>query len=302
MHRFLRPPNEHHGTTRKDTGLTPDSKIPFAFTRPAGMRTKSNGRLASSMVEQLTLNQLVSGSSPERGTNWELKKGRVGSCPLEAGSYRRKASPGFIHCPCLPSWPHRPFKTAVDFNREVRPLLSDTCFACHGPDAAKRKSGLRLDDRAVALAPAKSGKPAIVPGKPDESELVKRIFTTDADDLMPPEESHKKLTPVQKETLKQWIAEGAEYRGHWAFEAPVSPAIPQLPTPAASPIDAFLAARLAKEGLAPQPEAPKETLISRVSLDLTGLPPTLAEVDAFLADTSPQAYDKVVDRLLASPR
>lgn len=211
-----------------------------------------------------------------------------------------------------------PLQAAVDFNREVRPLLSDNCFACHGPDAAKQKGELRLDDRADALAPAKSGKPAIVPGKPDESELVKRIFTTDADDLMPPEESHKKLTPAQRETLKQWIAEGAEYRGHWAFETPVSPVVPELSAQftvgsaqspplhtehwALSTIDKFLAARLAKEGLAPQPEAPKETLIRRVSLDLTGLPPTLAEVDAYLADNSPQAYEKVVDRLLASPR
>jgi mono/diheme cytochrome c family protein len=198
-----------------------------------------------------------------------------------------------------------PLAAAVDFNREVRPLLSDNCFACHGPDAAKREAGLRLDDREAALLPAESGKVAIVPGKPDESELVRRILTTDGDDLMPPDSSHKKLTPSQKETLRQWIAEGAEYRGHWAFEVPVRREIPDrsIPKPKTStPIDTFLAARLAREGLNPQPEAPKETLIRRATLDLTGLPPTLAEVDAFLADISPQAYEKVVDRLLASPR
>ncbi len=214
-----------------------------------------------------------------------------------------------------------PLHAAVDFNREVRPLLSDHCFACHGPDAATREAGLRLDDRAAALTPADSGKPAIVPGKPDESEMIRRIFTGDKDDQMPPEESHKKLSAPQKETLKQWIAEGAEYRGHWAFIAPERPAVPEMSAQftvlssqsaappgtahwalSTNPIDRFLAARLAKENLPAQPEAPKETLIRRVSLDLTGLPPTLAEVDAFLADTSPQAYEKVVDRLLASPR
>jgi len=207
-----------------------------------------------------------------------------------------------------------PAAAAVDFNREVRPLLADNCFTCHGPDAAERKADLRLDERAAALTPAKSGKAAIVPGKPDESELVRRLFTSDADDLMPPEESHKKLTPAQKETLRQWIAEGAEYRGHWAFIAPERPAVPEMSAPSAAPpstahwalstnpIDRFLAVRLAKESLTPQPEAPKETLIRRVSLDLTGLPPTLAEVDGFLADSSPKAYEKVVDRLLASPR
>ena len=152
-----------------------------------------------------------------------------------------------------------PARAAVDFNREVRPLLSDNCFACHGPDAAKQKADLRLDDRTDALAPAKSGKPAIVPGKPDESELVKRIFTTDADDLMPPEESHKKLTAAQKETLRQWIAEGAEYKGHWAF---IPPQPPPVPGPG-NPLDAFIQQKLATEGLTPQPEAPKETLIRR---------------------------------------
>ncbi len=187
----------------------------------------------------------------------------------------------------------------VDFNREIRPLLSDNCFACHGPDAANQKGNLRLDIRENALAPAKSGAVAIVPGKPEESELIKRLYTADEDDRMPPAQAHKTVTDAQKELLKKWIAEGAEYKAHWAFIAPVRP---EVPGDAGAPIDAFIQARLAKEGLTPQPEATKETLIRRVSLDLTGLPPTPAEVDAFLADNSPGAYEKVVDRLLASPR
>src|SRR5204863_5819355 len=127
----------------------------------------------------------------------------------------------------------------------------------------KRKADLRLDDRASALAPAKSGKPAIVPGKPAESELVRRIFASDPDDLMPPEDSHKKLTDAQRELLKQWIAGGAEYKAHWAF---IPPARAEVPGPG-HPVDAFIRARLAKENLTSQPEAPKETLIRRVSMD-----------------------------------
>lgn len=187
---------------------------------------------------------------------------------------------------------------ALDFNRDIRPILSDNCFACHGPDAAKQKGDLRLDERADAIIPAKSGAVAIVPGKPEESELIKRIFSSDADDLMPPEESHKSLNSVQKETLKRWIAEGAEYKGHWAFINPVRPAVPAQ----GHAVDAFIRQRLATEGLKPQPEASKETLIRRVTLDLTGLPPRMEEVEAFLSDNTPQAWEKVVDRLLASPR
>jgi hypothetical protein len=194
----------------------------------------------------------------------------------------------------------------LDFNRDVRPILSDACFACHGPDEAKAKAKLRLDTREHALKPAKSGAVAIVPGKPDESELVKRIFTSDVDDLMPPEKAHKVLTAAQKETLRRWIAEGAHYQGHWAFGAPTRPVVPTVPAELATwvrtPIDAFIAARLAEEKLAPRPEASRETLIRRATLDLTGLPPTTAEVDAFLADRSPDAYEKVLDRLFQSPR
>ncbi len=191
-------------------------------------------------------------------------------------------------------------EAAVDFNRDVRPLLSDNCFACHGPDAAKQKANLRLDLRTGALTPAKSGAVAIVPGKPDESELIKRLYSKDEDERMPPVETHKMLSEAQKTTLKTWIAEGAEYKGHWAFIPPVRPPVPG--DGSVPPLDAFIRDRLNREGLAAQPEASKETLIRRASLDLTGLPPSVAEVDAFLADTSPQAFEKVVDRLLASPR
>ncbi len=197
-----------------------------------------------------------------------------------------------------------PAKGAVEFSRDVLPILSENCFKCHGPDEGARKSKLRLDLRDDALKPAKSGERAIVPGKPAESELLKRISAKDEDDLMPPVKSGKKLTAAQKELLARWIAQGAKWQTHWAFIAPVRPEVPKRGTRNAergNPIDAFILARLEKEKLKPSPEADKTTLLRRVTLDLIGLPPTPAEVDAFLADKSPDAYEKVVDRLLANP-
>lgn len=191
----------------------------------------------------------------------------------------------------------------IEFNRDIRPIFSDTCFQCHGPDEKQRKSGLRLDVRAEALKPAKSGAFAIVPGKPEKSEIIARVITQDEDDLMPPSKIHKPLTAQQKELLKQWVAEGAEYQGHWAFIAPTTPAVPVIQNSKFSiqnSIDAFILSRLEKEGLQPMPEADRATLIRRVSLDLVGLPPAPGEVDAFINDKSPDAYEKVVDRLLAS--
>ena len=189
----------------------------------------------------------------------------------------------------------------VDFTRDIRPLLSDNCFACHGPDAKSLKGKLRLDLPESAKKPAKSGKIAVVPGKPAESELVARLKTKDETDLMPPPESHKKLTPQQIDLFTRWIAEGAEYQGHWAYQKLTRPAAPPAAAvPAANPIDRLILARLAAQGMKPQPAADRVTLIRRLSFDLTGLPPKPVEVDAFVSDTSPQAYEKLVDRLLAS--
>ncbi len=194
--------------------------------------------------------------------------------------------------------------SAIDFNRDMRPILSENCFTCHGPDTAKRKAGLRLDEKESAFGKAESGERAIVPGDPEKSEVLRRIASSDKDEQMPPPKEHKRLKPVQVELLRRWIKEGAQWQGHWAFQPVKVPALPALRTPnsaALAPIDAFVVARLEKEGLALSPEAEKPALIRRVSLDLTGLPPSLAEVDAFLKDTAPNAYEKVVDRLLASP-
>ena len=182
--------------------------------------------------------------------------------------------------------------TPVSFNRDIRPILSDNCFSCHGPDASHRQADLRLDIRDDAVTAG-----AIVPGKPAESTLVSRINATDSDELMPPPESHKKLDAKQKELLARWIEEGAEYRKHWAYEQPVKVAVPA----GTNGVDHLVRKRLAEVGLAPSPEADRRTLIRRLSLDLLGLPPTPDEVAAFVADTRPDAYVLLVDRLLASP-
>ena len=184
----------------------------------------------------------------------------------------------------------------LTFNRDVRPILSDKCFLCHGPDKNHRKGKMRLDVREEALA-----KEAFVPGKPDESELVKRIYTTNADDMMPPLDSHRTLTAEQKATLKQWIAEGAKYEPHWAYIAPVRPAVPAVGNGRnTNPIDAFILAKLTENKIQPSPQADRRTLLRRLSLDLTGLPPTLEEMTAFLKDQTAKAYEKQVTRLLAS--
>lgn len=192
----------------------------------------------------------------------------------------------------------------IVFSRDIRPLLSDNCFACHGPDAAQRPTELRLDIHESALAKLESGPPAIVPGDPAGSQLYQRITSQDDALRMPPPDSDKKLTPRQQELIKRWIEQGAPWSGHWAFEPVRRPAVPEVSGkyPVHNPIDAFIQARMESAGLHPSPEADKETLIRRVTYDLTGLPPTIAEIDAFLADNSPDAYERVVDRLLKSPR
>ena len=180
----------------------------------------------------------------------------------------------------------------VSFNRDIRPILSDNCFYCHGPDASHRQADLRLDIRDDAVAAG-----AIVPGKPAESTLVSRINATDSGELMPPPESHKKLDAKQKELLGRWIDEGAEYQKHWAYEQPVKVAVPA----GTNGVDHLVRKRLAEIGLKPSAEADRRTLIRRLSFDLLGLPPTPEEVAAFVADTRPDAYVFLVDRLLASP-
>ncbi len=193
----------------------------------------------------------------------------------------------------------------VSFSRDIRPVMSDTCFKCHGPDDKTRKGKLRLDVREEALKAGKSGKVALIPGKPEKSEIIARLFTANTDDVMPPADSHKTISAAQKELFRRWVAEGAKYSGHWAFEPPALPAVPKTggqPIAIHNPIDAFLAGKLDAERLRFQPEASREVLLRRVTLALTGLPPTLAEVDALLADPSPRAYENAVDRLLASPR
>ncbi|MFO1481779.1 MAG: PSD1 and planctomycete cytochrome C domain-containing protein [Verrucomicrobiaceae bacterium] len=193
---------------------------------------------------------------------------------------------------------------SVRYNRDIRPILSDNCFACHGPDKANQKGGLRLDVREQAMKPAKSGDVAIVPGDTGKSALIIRIESGDEDEMMPPVKSHKTLTKEQKAKLKQWITEGANYEKHWAFIPPVAAKLPEVKLAGwpRNDIDRFVLSRLEAEGLSPSAEATKEALIRRVTLDLTGLPPTLAEVDAFVSDASPQAFEKVVERLLRSPR
>ena len=193
----------------------------------------------------------------------------------------------------------------VSFDRDVRPILSDNCFVCHGPDEKDRQAGLRLDQRAGAVKPAESGKIAIVPGKPDASELIQRVISTDDNVRMPPlKGKHKPLTTQQIDTLKRWIASGAEYTSHWAFQAPVLPTVPRVDEarfPARNDLDRFVAAKLLEHAMVRSPEVDKITLLRRLHLDLIGLPPTIAEVDAFLNDTTPGAYDKQVERLLNSP-
>jgi hypothetical protein len=186
----------------------------------------------------------------------------------------------------------------VRFGRDVLPILSAHCFQCHGPDANARKAKLRLDTRDGALG-------VVTPGKVDDSELVRRITSDDADERMPPPAANRPLSAAEKDVLRRWVEQGAAWGRHWAYEPPERPPIPEIrnsKTEIRNSIDAFVFARLHAEGLAPSPEASRETLIRRVTFDLTGLPPTPTEVDAFLADYSPGAYEKVVDRLLASPR
>ncbi len=198
-----------------------------------------------------------------------------------------------------PTSPAAAGEAARTFNRDIRPILSDKCFPCHGFDAKQRKAGLRLDTAEGAFGATESGAVAVKPGDLDGSEVWHRISSDDPDERMPPSKSHKTLSAHEKEAIRQWIAHGAPYQKHWAFEPPVRSPVPTVAR--GNAIDAFILDRLGRERLAPSPEADRETLLRRVSFDLTGLPPALDEIDAFLEDHSPHAYEERVDRLLASP-
>ena len=195
---------------------------------------------------------------------------------------------------------------AVDFNRDIRPILSDNCFACHGPDEANRKSGLRLDRPEQFIVPGESGEVAIVPGRPSASNLINRVTSTNPDLVMPPPSSKKgALTKDQITLLDRWITQGAEYTSHWAFKTPVRPQVPNFSENESNwvrtPIDAFILAKLKAEGLTPSIPADRITWLRRLTLDVVGLPPSISDVDAYLADTSTDAEVKQIERLLKSP-
>ena len=184
----------------------------------------------------------------------------------------------------------------ISFNRDIRPIFSDTCYRCHGPDKGTRKAGLRLDQRDAALAGV-GGRPAIVPGNSAASEAYKRLVTSNPELRMPHRDLGKELTEKQIALIKKWIDAGAVYEPHWAYIPPQK----KTPPYPGHPVDAFVRADLEKAGMTASSEADRRTLIRRLSLDLVGLPPTPAEVETFVADKSPRAYEKLVDRLLASP-
>jgi hypothetical protein len=217
-------------------------------------------------------------------------------------------------CACAGSRCATAADAGIQYNRDVRPILFDNCFACHGPDSAARQADLRLDKRETAI-----DKKAIVPGRPDESEMIRRILSDNADEQMPPPVTKKKLTAEQKKLLTEWIKGGAKYQAHWSLIAPVRPPVPVVaasraatsdtgpprlggPTWVRNPIDSFILAKLESAGLTPAAEADRRTLARRVSLDLIGLPPKPEEVEAFVKDESPDAYEHLVDRLMASPK
>ena len=196
-----------------------------------------------------------------------------------------------------------PGASPVDFNRDIRPILSDKCFTCHGPNDESRKAGLRLDSLEGATGELRSGGRALVTGDPAASVILERLRHPDEDERMPPSRTKLRVTPDEIDLIERWIAEGGTYQPHWAYRPPARPEKVRAEGRGLSDrIDRYVRARLRDEGLEPQPETDKATLIRRVTFDLTGLPPTLEEVDAFLADESADAYGRVVDRLLASPR
>lgn len=194
------------------------------------------------------------------------------------------------------------FEPQVRFNADVRPILADACFSCHGPDAKQRQGELRLDTEEGLFA-QHDERAVVVPGRPGESELYRRISSADPNVQMPPPDSDRKLTQAQIDKLRKWIEQGAPWEGHWSFQPLKRPPIPKVSQSqwVRTPIDSFVLAKLDANMLLPSADASPETLLRRVTLDLTGLPPTPEEIDAYLADSSPDRYERLVDRLLASP-
>jgi hypothetical protein len=205
-------------------------------------------------------------------------------------------------CLCL-LWGSAHAEKALNFSREVQPIIAEHCFTCHGPDESTREKGLRFHEQDGLLGKSQGGVDLIVPGNPEASLFFQRIDHTDPDEIMPPPEVKKALSAAQIDTIRRWIEQGAAWEQHWAFVPPVRPELPTVSNASwcRNEIDRFILQGLDAAGLPPNPEAPKATLIRRLSLDLTGLPPTVPEVEGFLADTSPDAYERLVDRLLASP-
>ena len=220
-------------------------------------------------------------------------------------SHRALAAGGLLCVTLLPASLLAPPLSAAgkkpDFNRDIRPILAEHCFACHGPDEKKREAELRLDTRAGLFSESNDIFP-VVPGRPDQSEIILRVTSADRDEVMPPPKAKKELKPEQIALLREWVAQGADFQQHWAFIAPEKPAVPLSdPKKIRNPIDAFIQAGLAPQGLRAAAEADRETLIRRVSFALTGLPPSIQEIAEYLADEQPDAFEKVVDRYLASP-
>lgn len=251
----------------------------------------------------LLVSAKASGHSPSAASTAAAVIPFAASTWIQAGTPGRTSSPSAPVPPGSGATVPAPGPTTsapnrLQYNRDIRPILAENCFACHGPDSAARKADLRLDRREDAIAGG-----AIVPGKPDQSELIHRIYASDGEGLMPPANTKKKLTEEQKALLKRWVAEGAEYQLHWSLIPPQRPPLPVVHDKSwpKNPIDYFILAELEKRGLKPAPEADRRALARRLALDLTGLPPDPAEVEAFVQDRDPNYYEKFVDKLLASP-